>query len=195
MNDGATIMRRSVMQLLVLLALTLGLAAPRVGLSQTSSPPAGPAIENGSTVRIEYTVTDEAGTLLDTSKGRQSLQFTHGQREMIPGVERQLLGMHSGEEKKLVVTPEEGYGPIDPTAQTEVPKERVPLEAQEVGKRLLASTQSGQQRVVMVKEVKERTVVLDLNHPLAGKTLLIDVKVLGVDPPKPGSGPTAPVRP
>ena len=47
----------------------------------------------------------------------------------------------------------------------------------------------------MVKEVKERTVVLDLNHPLAGKTLLIDVKVLRVDPPQPGTGPAEPVRP
>ena len=60
---------------------------------------------------------------------------------------------------------------------------------------MLARTQSGQQRLVMVKEVKEGTVVLDLNHPLAGKTLLIDVKVLEVDPPQPGSRPTEPVRP
>ena len=67
-----------------------------------------------------------------------------------------------------------------------MPKEAVPAGAQEVGKRLVARTQSGQQRLVMVKEVKERTVVLDLNHPLAGKTLLIDVKVLEVEPPQPG---------
>ncbi|HKZ07403.1 MAG TPA: peptidylprolyl isomerase [Methylomirabilota bacterium] len=178
------------------LALALGLSAPRPGLTQTPGAPAGPAIEKGSTVRIEYTVTDEAGKLLDTNKGGKSLQFTHGRQEMLPGVERQLLGMHSGEEKKLVVTPEEGYGPIDPAAQTEIPREMVPLEAQEVGKRLLARNRSGPPRVVMVKEVKERTVVLDLNHPLAGKTLLFDVKVIGVDPPQqPGLGPTEPVRP
>ena len=179
-------MRRSILPILVLLALALGLAAPRAGLTQTPNAPAGPAIEQGSTVRIEYTVTDEAGKLLDTNKGGQSLQFTHGQKQMIPGVERQLLGMHPGEEKKVVVKPEEGYGLVDPAAQTEVPKEAVPAGAQEVGKRLVARTQSGQQRLVMVKEVKERTVVLDLNHPLAGKTLLIDVKVLEVEPPQPG---------
>ena len=188
-------MRRSIFPILVSLSLALGLAAPRVGLAQTSSAPAGPAIEKGSTVRIEYTVTDEAGKLLDTNKGGKSLQFTHGRREMIPGVERQLLGMHPGEEKKVVVTPEEGYGAVDPAAQTEVPREVVPPESQEVGKRLLARSESGQPRLVMVKEVKERTVVLDLNHPLAGKTLLFDVKVLGVDPPQPGLGPTEPVQP
>lgn len=189
------IMRRSIMPILVLLALALDPTAPRVGLTQPSSAPAGPVIEKGSTVRIEYTVTDEAGKLIDTNKGGKSFRFTHGRQEMIPGVERQLLGMHPGEEKKVVVKPEEGYGPVDPTAQTEVPKESVPPEAQEVGKRLLARTQSGQQRLVMVKEVKEGTVILDLNHPLAGKTLLIDVKVLEVDPPPPGSRPTEPVRP
>jgi FKBP-type peptidyl-prolyl cis-trans isomerase SlyD len=179
-------MRRSILPILVSLSLALGLAAPRAGLTQTPSAPAGPAIEKGSTVRIEYTVTDEAGKLLDTNKGGKSLKFTHGREEMIPGVERQLLGMHPGEEKKLVVTPEEGYGVVDPAAQTEVPRDIVPPESQEVGKRLLARNQSGPPRLVMVKEVKERTVVLDLNHPLAGKTLLFDVKVLGVDPPQPG---------
>lgn len=178
------VMRRSILPLLVLLSLALALAAPRVGLTQPSNAPAGPAIEKGSVVRIEYTVTDEAGRLLDTNKGGQSLQFTQGQQEMIPGVERHLLGMHPGEEKKVVVTPEEGYGAVDPAAQTEVPRDVIPPGAQEVGKRLLARSRSGQPRLVMVKEVREQTVVLDLNHPLAGKTLHFDVKVLGVDPPQ-----------
>src|SRR5262245_36769135 len=184
-----TVMRRAVFPILVSSSLALGLVAPRAGLTQTPSASAGPAIEEGSTVRIEYTVKDEAGTLLDSNKGGKSLQFTHGRQEMIPGVERQLLGMHPGEEKKLVVTPEEGYGPVDPAAQTEVPREMVPPEAQEVGKRLVARNRSGAPRLVIVKEVKEQTVVLDSNHPLAGKTLLFDVKVLEVDPPgaRPGS--------
>jgi len=179
-----TIMRRAVVPILVSSSLALGLVVPRPGLTQTSSASAGPAIEEGSIVRIEYTITDEAGKLLDSNKGGKSLQFTHGRQEMIPGVERQLLGMHPGEEKKLVVTPEEGYGPVDPAAQTEVPREMVPAEAQEVGKRLVARNRSGAPRLVIVKEVKEQTVVLDLNHPLAGKTLLFDVKVLEVDPPQ-----------
>jgi len=189
-------MRRfSILLILVSLSLALGLAAPRAGLAQTSGAPAGPAIEKGSTVRIEYSVTDERGTLLDTNKGGKALEFTHGQQQMIPGIEHELLGMHPGEEKQLVVKPEDGYGAVDPTAQTEVPRDAIPPEAQEVGKQLVARTRTGQQRLVMVKEVKEQTVVLDLNHPLAGKTLHVDVKVLGVDPPQPSSEPTAPVGP
>lgn len=187
--------RSPIVPILVSLSLALALAAPPAGLAQTAGAPAGPAIEKGSTVRIEYTVTDEAGKFLDTNKGKQALQFTHGQQQMIPGVERQILGMHPGEEKKVVVKPEEGYGVLDPAAQTEVPKEAIPPDAQQVGKQLLARTKTGQSRVVMVKEVKDQTVVLDLNHPLAGKTLHFDVKVLEVDPPQPGSGSTEPVRP
>jgi len=187
--------RPPILPILVSLSLALGLAAPRVGLAQTSAAPAGPAIEKGSTVRIEYTVTDEQGKLLDTNKGRKALEFTHGQQQMIPGVEHELLGMHPGEEKQVVVKPEDGYGAVDPTAQTEVPRDAIPPEAQEVGKQLLARTRTGQPRVVMVKEVKEQTVVLDLNHPLAGKTLRVDVKVLEVDPPQPSSEPTGPVGP
>ncbi len=181
----AMIVRRAVFPILVMLPL-LALAVPRAGLAQTPSAPAGPAIEDGSLVRIEYTVTDETGQLLDSNKGGKSLQFTQGRQEMLPGVERQLLGMHPGEQKQLVVTPEEGYGPVDPAAQTEVPKDLVPPEAQEVGKRLVARNRSGGKRLVMVKEVKDQTVVLDLNHPLAGKTLHFDVKVLEVEPPQPG---------
>jgi len=187
--------RPPILPILLSLSLTLGFVAPRAGLAQTSGAPAGPAIEKGSTVRIEYTVTDEQGKLLDTNKGRKALEFTHGQQQMIPGIEHELLGMHPGEEKQLVVKPEDGYGAVDPTAQTEVPRDAIPPEAQEVGKQLLARTRTGEQRLVMVKEVKEQTVVLDLNHPLAGKTLHVDVKVLGVDPPQPSSEPTGPVGP
>ena len=124
-----------------------------------------------------------ASSSIRTREGK-SFQFTHGRQEMIPGVERQLLGMHPGEEKKLVVTPEEGYGVVDPAAQTEVPRDS--SAGVSASRQAPSGPQpSGPQRVVMVKEVKEQTVVLDLNHPLAGKTLLFDVKVLGVDPPQP----------
>jgi FKBP-type peptidyl-prolyl cis-trans isomerase SlyD len=170
------------------LALACTLAFPRVGIAQDPKPPAGSPIEKGSTVRIEYTVTDESGELVGTNKGEQALQFTHGQEGMVPGLEQDLLGMRAGEEKKIMVKPEQGFGPVDPSAQTEVPKDLVPAESREVGARLLARDRSGESRPVRVKEVKEQTVVLDLNHPLAGKTLFFDVKVLGVEPP----GPTGP---
>jgi FKBP-type peptidyl-prolyl cis-trans isomerase SlyD len=143
-----------------------------------------PAIEKGSTVQLEYTLKDGAGTVLDSNKGQSPLTYTQGERQIMPGLEKELVGLHAGEEKKVVLNPEEAYGPADPSAQTEVPKNLLPPEALTVGARLLARNAAGEQRPVTVKEIKEQTVILDLNHPLAGKTLVFDLKVLGVEPPK-----------
>ena len=138
-------------------------------------------VQNGSNVSIEYTLKDEGGQVLDTNKGKNPLTFTQGQQQIIPGLERELVGMHAGDEKKVVVKPEDAYGPVVPNAQTEVPKEGL-----KVGTPLMARSGSGETRPVVVKEIKENTVVLDLNHPLAGKTLFFDVKVLGVESAPPG---------
>jgi FKBP-type peptidyl-prolyl cis-trans isomerase SlyD len=142
--------------------------------------PAKGAIQNGSSVSLEYTLKDDSGQVLDSNKGKAPLTFTQGHRQIIPGLERELLGMRSGEEKHVVVKPEDGYGEVLPSAQTEVPKNVIPKEGLKVGARLAARSGSGEVRPVVVKEIKETTVVLDLNHPLAGKTLYFDVKILGV---------------
>ena len=146
--------------------------------------PTPTAIQTGSSVSIEYTLKDEGGQVLDTNKGKNPLTFTQGQQQIIPGLEREMIGMHPGDEKKVVVKPEDAYGPVMPNAQTEVPKDAIPKEGLKVGTPLMARSGSGETRPVVVKEIKENTVVLDLNHPLAGKTLFFDVKVLGVEPPK-----------
>ena len=78
---------------------------------------------------------------------------------------------------------EEAYGAVDPKAEAEVPKDALPQGAAVVGTSLLARGQDGQPRPVTVKAVKDTTVLLDLNHPLAGKTLFFDVKVVSVEPP------------
>lgn len=142
------------------------------------------SIEPGSMVRLEYTLKDEAGKVLDSNKGRDPLTYTHGEQQIVPGLERALTGMRAGDEKQVTVKPEDGYGPLDPAAQTEVPKDLLPPDARTVGAQLVARTGQGEMMLVRVKEVKESTVILDLNHPLAGKTLHFEVKVLGVEPPK-----------
>ena len=97
---------------------------------------------------------------------------------------------------RLVVEPEDAYGRVNPNAEAEVPKETLPEGALVVGTRLMARAANGETRAVMVKEVKDRTVMLDLNHPLAGKTLVFDLKVLGVEPPaSPAARPDAPAPP
>lgn len=160
------------------------LAAGSLLLALSAAGAQPPAIQNGSSVSLEYTLRDDTGEVLDTNKGRGPLTYTQGQQQIIPGLERELMGMKLGEEKKVMVKPEDAYGPVVPSAQTEVPKNVLPDGALKVGTRLMARSTSGESRPVMVKQIKDSTVVLDLNHPLAGKTLFFDVKVLGVEPPK-----------
>ncbi len=145
---------------------------------------ADPVIQNGSTVKLEYTLTDKEGKLLDTNKGQEPLTYTHGEGQIIPGLEKALNGLHAGDQKHVVVPPEEAYGPVKSEAVIEVPKERIPPDSLKVGTRLMARNQQGNgpPMPLLVKEVKEKTVVLDANHPLAGMTLTFDVKIVSVAP-------------
>jgi FKBP-type peptidyl-prolyl cis-trans isomerase SlyD len=165
------------------LAVLLLLAAPLAAAAQTPTAANAPAIEKGSKVQLEFTLKDDAGQVLESNKGAAPLNYVQGEQQLIPGLERELAGMHAGEEKQIVVKPEDGYGPVEPAAQTEVPREILPPDVK-VGVRLMARSSTGESRPVVVKEIKEKTVVLDLNHPFAGKTLHFDVKVLGVEAPK-----------
>jgi FKBP-type peptidyl-prolyl cis-trans isomerase SlyD len=168
------------------LAVMLLLSIPVSAVAQTTpaTPSSAPAVENGSTVKLEYTLKDDAGIVLDSNKGQDPLTFTQGSEHLMPGLEKQIIGMHAGEEKKVVLKPEDAFGPADPSAQAEVPKGMLPPESLTVGAQLMARNAAGEQRPVTVKEIKDATVVLDLNHPLAGKTLVFELKVLGVEPPK-----------
>lgn len=170
-------------------AAALVALAASTAFAQAPAPSPG-AVQNGSTVSLEYTLTGEGGEVLDSNKGGTPLVIVQGQQQIIPGLERELVGMRSGEEKKVVVKPEDAYGEVVPNAQQEVPKDAIPKDGLKVGTVLSARSGSGEARPVVVKEIKENTVVLDVNHPLAGKTLYFDIKVLGVKPPG-----LAPVRP
>jgi len=142
-----------------------------------------PAIETGSKVSLEYTLRDAGGKVLDSNKGREPLTYVQGEQQIVPGLEKALTGMHPGEAKKIVVAPAEGYGDVDPTAVAEVPKEMIPGDALQVGTELVARNREGATRLVRIKEIKDETVIIDLNHPLAGRTLHFHVKVVGVEPP------------
>ncbi|HEX2262089.1 MAG TPA: FKBP-type peptidyl-prolyl cis-trans isomerase, partial [Candidatus Binatia bacterium] len=148
---------------------------------------------------LQYTLSGEDGKAIESNKGKEPLKYTQGNRQIVPGLEKGLAGMKMGEEKRVKVTPEEGYGPVDPKGFQEFPKEKIPSEGLKVGSVLMATGPQGQQVPVRVHEIKEKTVVLDLNHPMAGKTLVFDVKVLDIQPaaaqpPQPAQ-PAAPPQP
>ncbi len=141
-------------------------------------------IKNGSTVALEYTLTSEDGQFTESNKGKEPLRYVDGRDQIIPGLERALEGLPAGAEKKVTVKPEDGYGQVDPKNFQEVPKEAVPPDSLHVGTTLVAQNAQGQQFPVRIHEIKEKTVVMDMNHPLAGKTLVFDVKILDVKQPE-----------
>jgi FKBP-type peptidyl-prolyl cis-trans isomerase 2 len=140
---------------------------------------------NGKQVSLEYTLTLEDKTKVDSNVGKEPLVVTLGDHQIIPGLEKQLVGMKVGENKHIEVSPEEGYGPVDPQRKQEVEKTKIPEDARKVGAKLTGQTPDGRPVFAQVTEVKENTLILDLNHPLAGKKLLFDIKMLKVeDAPK-----------
>ena len=138
-------------------------------------------IENGNTVTVNYTGRLEDGTIFDSSlnEGRTPLVATLGQGQLIPGFEEGLMGLSTGEKRTVEIEPENAYGQHNPMMIQEIEKTNVP-EGVQVGDTLQGMNQYGPINVT-VSEVKEETVVLDMNHPLAGKKLIFDLEVVSVN--------------
>src|SRR5689334_19797841 len=172
----------------------LMLGDPRA-FAASAEPKDNRVVKDGMLVSLDYTVKTPDGKLLETSKGGQPLKYIHGKKMMIPGLERELTGMKIGAEKHITIKPEDGYGKVNPNAVQEVPKEKVPPNALKVGAVLVGTNKDGSPIPMTVREIKDKTVVMDLNHPLAGKTLVFDVKVIDVEPAPPLPTPNQPAAP
>ena len=140
------------------------------------------AVHDNMDVSMEYTVSSD-GAVVDSTEGKPPFHYTHGHGQIIPGLERQLAGMHVGDSKEVTVGPDDGYGQIDPAGLIEVPKEQLPKDVTPTaGMVLRGMNPDGKSFRAIIKEIKDKTVVLDLNHPLAGKTLTFKVKITGIAP-------------
>jgi FKBP-type peptidyl-prolyl cis-trans isomerase SlyD len=137
-------------------------------------------VSNGKQVTLAYTLKLDDQSVVDSNVGGEPLKVTQGSHQLIPGVEKQLEGMAVGDKKQFTVAPTEGYGDVDSSAFQEVDKKLVPPDSLTVGTRLEGKTPDGRKVFPRISEVKNDTVVLDFNHPLAGKTLHFDVQVLDV---------------
>lgn len=138
-------------------------------------------IKEGASVSVNYTGRLEDGTIFDTSlqEGRNPLTAILGQGQLIPGFENGLMGMSVGEKKTIEIEPKDAYGEVNEQMVQEVALTQVPEGIKE-GDMLQGQNQYGPIQVT-VKEVKESTVVLDMNHPLAGKKLIFDLEVVSVN--------------
>lgn len=139
------------------------------------------AIQKGSAVAFKYVLTVD-GQVVDSSREGAPLRYVHGEGKIIPGLEAQLEGMRAGETKTISVPPEQAYGQAMPEKLQEVDRSLIPQDAQiEPGAPLQIKSPDGRSRVVKIAQVKEDKVVIDFNHPLAGKTLNFDVEIVSVE--------------
>jgi peptidylprolyl isomerase len=137
--------------------------------------------KSGDTVRIHYTGALTDGTLFDSSEGRDPLEFTLGGGQVIPGLEREIVGMKVGDKKTVTAVADEAYGQPSPAAMQEVPRATIPPEIElAVGGQLQAMTEDGRQISVTITALTEDTVTMDANHPLAGKDLVFDVELVEI---------------
>ena len=140
------------------------------------------AVKKGDRVSLQYTGTFADGSVFDTSKKRdEPLKFTAGKGQVIPGFDRAVMGMKMGEEKKFTLQPEEAYGDRKPDWTQTVPRKKLPKNHEpKKGMILVLGKPDGRQVPATITEVTADNVILDLNHPLAGKVLTFDIKIVEI---------------
>ena len=179
---------------IVVLVASIGIASPPFVISAEKAKD-DRVVKDGMSVSFDYTLKDTDGKVIETSKGNKPLTYIHGQKSMIPGLEKQLAGMKVSDEKNVRVKPEDAYGPVNKNAFQEVPKEKIPANGLKLGAVLAAKSPEGQVVPMRVHEIREKTVIMDMNHPMAGKTLVFDVKIVDIQPPSASAQPAKPAAP
>jgi len=138
-------------------------------------------VEEGNSVKVHYTGKLKSGEVFDSSKDKDPIEFEIGKEQMIPGFENAVVGMEEGGTKTVEIDSENAYGDVNDELFIEVPKSELPDNiTPEVGMQLQVQQESGQQVPVQISEVKESSITLDANHPLAGKDLVFDIEVVEI---------------
>tara|TARA_Y100000310_G_scaffold345402_1_gene464504 strand:+ start:13564 stop:14010 length:447 start_codon:yes stop_codon:yes gene_type:complete len=142
-------------------------------------------VEKGDKVEIEYTGTFDNGTVFDTSeKHGKPLEFEAGSGQVIPGFDSAVLGMEQGQEKEITIEPKDGYGVRNGDLVKKIPKTNLPQDQKpEVGMVLAVGFPDGRQLPAKIIEVTDEDVTIDMNHPLAERTLHFKIKLVGLTKP------------
>lgn len=139
----------------------------------------GRVVAVGDQIRVNYVGRFADGSIFDSSQGREPLEFTVGANQVIAGFDQAVVGLKPGESCHVVVAPEDGYGAHVPEMVAEVDRKLIPDHEQlALGSMLEVSLENGQSLEVKVVELSEQAVVLDGNHPLAGKELHFEITML-----------------
>lgn len=138
-------------------------------------------VRENNTVKVHYVGKLSDGQVFDTSEGKEPLEFTLGQGKLIPGFEKGLIDMKLNEKKTITILQEDAYGESRQDLIQEVDKSQLPEDiTPEVGMGLVSKSSDGNEMNLLIVEVKEGTIVIDGNHPLAGKELIFDLEVVDI---------------
>ena len=137
-------------------------------------------VQKNTIVTIKYTLTDESGNMIESSEDQEPFTYLHGTGNVIPGLEASLEGKSAGEAIRVSIPPEDAYGEWDEAKVLEIPKEQFSgVDEIKAGMQFSVHSSAGEQ-IVTVSKVEGEKVMVDANHPLAGKTLNFDVNVVDV---------------
>jgi peptidylprolyl isomerase len=154
---------------------------PAATITSTPSATTPQTAKVGDTVKVHYTGTLSDGSVFDSSIGREPLQFTLGEGQMIPGFEQAVIGMELGEIKTVTIPADQAYGPYDEERVFVITRDQLPAGMEpEVGQKLQMQSEPGQIIIVTIKEVSETNVTLDANHELAGKDLTFEIQLVEI---------------
>ena len=139
------------------------------------------SVQSGNTIKVHYHGRLSDGTVFDSSNGRSPLEFTVGAGSVIKGFDQGVQGMSVGDKKTIESPFLDAYGAEDPSMIIEFPKDQLPEDLQpEVGMQLTMNNANGEQFPVVVTEVNPDSIVLNANHPLAGKDLIFDLELVEI---------------
>lgn len=160
--------------------IVLAILVSMFGVAIQNSEAAG--AKKGDKVTLEYTGMLNDGTVFDaSSKHDKPLQFEVGAGRVIPGFDKAVTGMKIGDEKKFTIPAAEAYGEPNPKLVKKVSRKEIPQDRKpEVGMSLIMGTPQGRQMQALITEVTPEYIILDLNHPLAGKALTFQIKVIKI---------------
>jgi FKBP-type peptidyl-prolyl cis-trans isomerase SlpA len=139
-------------------------------------------VKQNDNIKVHYTGKLSNGQVFDSSKEREPLAFKVGEGQIIPGFEKAVVGMELNETKEITIQPDNAYGEVRDDLIQEVPKDSLPDDLKpEVGQQLISKLPDGREVPIIVTEIKDNSIMVDANHPLAGQELNFEIEVVEIN--------------